>query len=109
MRAPTEAHLHDEDCWFVATEDIPSLNTALSQLMAGLRQAQSEFAGGEQLNGAYSSITTVIAFLSRFVPVREEGLFVPLAALESALWALDEGIVEPILKPPRLCGSVMAW
>jgi hypothetical protein len=43
----------------------------------------------------------VSAFLSLFRPVRREGLSAPLAALESALWALDEGVVQPILKPTR--------
>jgi hypothetical protein len=112
MRAPTGAHLnnHDEDWWSIAAEplpesiaaqDVPRLNIALRYLWAELRQAQSEFADGVQLNGAYSSLVAAIAFLSLFGPVRGEGLFVPLAALESALWALGEGVVEPIFKPPQ--------
>ena len=69
--------------------------------MVELRAAQSEFADGNHLNGAYLSLLAVSAFLSLFGPVKQEGLSAPLAALESALWALDEGVVEPILKPAR--------
>ena len=29
----------------------------------------------------------------------EKGLFVPLSELESALWALGEGVTEPLLRP----------
>jgi hypothetical protein len=101
---------HGEDWWsiaaeglpeFVAAQDVPRLNIALQYLWAELRQAQSEFTDGNQQDGVYVSLCAVIAFLSLFGPVRREGLFAPFAALESALWALDEGVVEPILKPPR--------
>jgi hypothetical protein len=105
---------HDEDWWSVAAEplpesfaagDVPRLNIAFQHLWAELREAHSEFADGNHLNGAYLSLLSVYAFLSLFGPVRQEGLFVPLAALESALWALDEGVVEPILKPARRTGT----
>ena len=70
-----------------------------------LREAQSEFAKGNHLDGAYRALLAVSAFLSLFGPVKQEGLSTPLAALESALWALDEGVVEPILKPTRRARS----
>jgi hypothetical protein len=101
---------HDEDWWsitaeplpeFVTAQDVPRLNIALQYLWAELRQAQSEFADGNQQDGLHLSLCAVSAFLGLFGPVRREGLFAPFAALESALWALDEGVVEPILKAPR--------
>lgn len=101
---------HDENWWSVAAEplpesvaagDVPRLNIAFQHLWAELRAAHSEFADGNHLHGAYLSLLSVYAFLSLFGPVRQEGLFVPLAALESALRALDEGVVEPILRSPR--------
>jgi hypothetical protein len=100
----------DEDWSSVAAEPLPEsvsvgevarLNIAFRHLWAELREAQSEFADGNRLTGAYLSLVAVIAFLSLFGPVRREGLSVPLAALEDALWALDEGVVQPILKPAR--------
>jgi hypothetical protein len=101
---------YDEDWWSIAAEplpesiatgDVPSLNIALRHLWVELREAQSEFAKGNQLDGAYLSLVAVSAFLSLFAPVKREGLSASLAALESALWALDEGVVQPILKPAR--------
>jgi hypothetical protein len=100
----------DEDWWSIAAErlpesvakgDVPRLNIAFQHLWAELRKAQSDFADGNHLTGAYLSLVAVSAFLSLFGPVRREGLSMPLAAPESALWALDDGIVRPILKPAR--------
>jgi hypothetical protein len=105
---------HDDDWWSIAAEplpesvatgNVPSLNIALRHLWVELREAQSEFAKGNHLDGAYLALLAMSAFLSLFGPVKQEGLSAPLAALESALWALDEGVVEPILKPARRAGS----
>ena len=105
---------HGEDWWSVAAEplpesiatgDLPRLNIAFLHLWAELREAQSEFAKGNHQDGAYLAVLAVSAFLSLFGPVRQEGLSTPLAALESALWVLDEGVVEPILKPTRQARS----
>jgi hypothetical protein len=105
---------HDEDWWSIAAEplpesvaagDVPRLNTAFRHLWAELKKAQFDFADGNHLTGAYLSLVAVSAFLSLFGPVRQEGLSVPLAALENALWALDEGVVQPILKPARRARS----
>jgi len=104
----------DQDWWSILAErlpeaitegDVPTLNIALRHLWVELREAQSEFATGNHLDGAYLALLAVSAFLSRFGPVRQEGLSTPLAALESALWVLDEGVVEPILKPTRRARS----
>jgi hypothetical protein len=100
----------EEDWWslqrepfpeFIRRTDLPRLNLALKYLWTELREAEAEFGAGRHLDGAYLSLIASIAFLSLFKPVGQEGLFAPMAALESALWALDEGVVEPILKPPR--------
>jgi hypothetical protein len=102
----------DQDWWSILAEglplpesiavgDVPTLNIAFRHLWAELREAQSHFASGNHLTGAYLSVVAVSAFLSLFSPVRQEGLSMPLAALEGALWALDEGVVQPILKPAR--------
>jgi len=101
---------HDEDWWSVAAEPLPEsvaagevarLNIAFWHLWAERREAQFEFAHGNRLTGAYLSLVAMTAFLSLFSPVRQEGLSMPLAELEGALWALDEGVVQPILKPAR--------
>jgi hypothetical protein len=85
----------------VGPEHLPALNIGLQHLWAELRQAQSEYRAGRESTGAYLSLIAVGAFLSLFGATWTEGLGMPLSALESALWALDEGIVEPILTPPR--------
>jgi hypothetical protein len=81
--------------------ELVTLNMGLRYLFEELGTAHDVYASGQHLDGAYGSLCAIVAFLSMFRPVGVEGLFVPLAALESALWALDEGVVEPILKPPR--------
>jgi hypothetical protein len=81
--------------------DLPKLNEGLRYLFKELRQAQAAFSGGSHQDGVYSSLVAVSAFLNLFRAVRIEGLTLPLAALESALWALDEGVTEPLLKPAR--------
>jgi hypothetical protein len=104
----------DDDWWSIAAEplpesvaarNVPRLNIAFRHLWAELRKAQFDFAEGNHLTGAYLSLVAVSAFLSLFGPVRREGLSVPLAVLENALWALDEGVVQPILKPARRARS----
>jgi hypothetical protein len=85
----------------IGLTEISELNVGLHSFFMELREAESEFAAGNQLDGAYLSLVAVIGLISLFEPVRREGLFVPLAALESALLGLGEGIVEPILKPSQ--------
>lgn len=82
--------------------DLPKLNEGLRRLFQALRQAQAVFSdggGGSQLDGAYFSLHAVCFFLGLFRVTGFEGLAMPLFALESALWALDEGNTEPLLKP----------
>jgi len=82
-------------------DDLPKLNVGLRFLFKELREAQTAFSGGNQVDGVYSALVAVYAFLSLFRPVSIEALAMPLSALESALWALDEGITEPLFKPVR--------
>jgi hypothetical protein len=81
--------------------DLPKLNEGLRYLFEELREAQAAFIGVDHQHGVYSSLVAVSVFLGLFRAVHIEGLTVPLAALESALWALDEGVTEPLLKPAR--------
>jgi hypothetical protein len=102
--------MDDEEAWQAALGtlpellgpgDLPKLNEGLRYLFKELREAQAAFSGGSHQNGVYLSLVAVSSFLSLFRAVHIEGLTLPLAALESALWALDEGITEPLLKPAR--------
>ena len=85
----------------VGPGELPKLNEGLRYLFKELRQAQAAFTNESHLDGAYLSLVAVKAFLSLFRAASLEGLLVPLMELESALWALDEGITEPLLKPVR--------
>jgi hypothetical protein len=86
-------------------EHLPKLNEGLRYLFEELGQAQAEFRAGNHLNGAYLSLLAVKFFLALFRTTGVEGLAMPLLALESALWALDEGITEPLLRPARRAKS----
>jgi hypothetical protein len=102
--------MHDNDVWQAALgtlpevlgpADLPKLNEGLRYLFKELREAQAAFVGGSHPDGVYLALGAIYAFVSLFRAVGTEGLIVPLMELESALWALDEGIVEPLLKPAR--------
>jgi hypothetical protein len=106
----TEVLSGDSDWWEVFQQSLPTLvgpehllglNIGLRHLWAALYKAHSEFRTGKHLDGAYLSLLAVIEFLALFDPTRTDGLSIPLNALESALAALDEGIIEPILRPVR--------
>jgi len=87
----------------VGPGELPKLNEGLRYLFKELRQAQAAFTNESHLDGAYLSLVAVKAFLSLFRAASLEGLLVPLMELESALWALDEGITAPILKAGTPC------
>jgi hypothetical protein len=102
--------LDDDEVWYSALgslpevlgpSDLPKLNEGLRYLFKELRDAQATFIRGSDLDGAYLSLVAVYAFMSLFQTVGTDGLMVPLMALESALWALDEGVTEPLLRPVR--------
>jgi hypothetical protein len=102
--------MDDKDVWHAAVgtlpevlgrADLPKLNEGLRYLFKDLRNAQAEFVGGRHPDGVYLALVAIYAFVSLFRAVTTEGLMAPLMELENALWALDEGIVEPLLKPAR--------
>ena len=74
-------------------EDLPKLNEGLRYLFEE-RQAQAEFRAGNHLDGAYLSLLAVKFFLALFRTTGFDGLAMPLLALESALWELDEESVD---------------
>jgi hypothetical protein len=81
--------------------NLPKLNEGLRYLLAELREAHGAFIDGDHADGAFGALIAVLAFVSLFRTPRAEGLIIPLHALTEALLALDEGIVEPILRPAR--------
>ena len=64
-------------------DDLPTLNIGLRFLFKELREAQTAFSGESQLDGVYSALLAVYAFLSLFRSVSFEGLAMPLSALSS--------------------------
>jgi hypothetical protein len=87
----------------IAPGDLEALNEALSVLFGELRVARNLPPG--ETHGRLSAVVALSAawrFLMRFEPVLTKSLHVPLMSLHSALLALNENNVEPILKPtPR--------
>jgi hypothetical protein len=81
--------------------DLPKLNEGLRHLFKELREAQAAYVGDSRPDGVYFALVAINAFVSLFRAVGTEGLIAPLMELESALWALDEGVTEPLLKPVR--------
>src|ERR1700722_17954276 len=105
-----KATMDDNDEWRAALGTLPevlgpadleTLNEGLRYLFKELREAQTAFVGGSHLDGVYSALVAIYAFVSLFRAASTEGLMVPLMELESALWALDEGVTEPLLRPVR--------
>ena len=102
--------LDDNEVWYSALgslpevlgpADLPKLNEGLRYLFKELRDAQATFIRGNDLDIVYLSLVAVYAFMSLFQTVGTDDLMLPLMALESALWALDEGVTEPLLRPVR--------
>src|SRR5271157_4415050 len=102
--------MDDSEAWYGALgslpevlrpADLPKLNEGLRYLLNELREARTVFIRGSHLEGVYLSFVAVNAFVSLFRAMGAESLMVPLMALESALWVLDEGVTEPLLKPAR--------
>jgi hypothetical protein len=89
----------------IAPTDLEALNQALTALFEDLRFAQN--LPHSESHGRRSAAVALIAawrFLIRFQPVLAESLHVPLMSLHSALLALNENNVEPILKPTKRTG-----
>jgi hypothetical protein len=93
----------------IGTADLEALNQAVAALMAELRIARGLPAGethGRQ--GAVAALIAVWRFLTRFEPVMAERLHVPLMSLHSALLALHQNNIEPILKPAKRTGRAIS-
>lgn len=89
----------------IGPADLEALNHALAALFQKLRSARSLPPG--ETHGRISAVVALSAawrFFTRFEPVLTEKLHVPLMSLHSALLALNENNVEPILKPRRRTG-----
>jgi hypothetical protein len=90
---------------YVVAADLEALNQALAALFQDLRSARSLPPG--ETHGRLSAVVALSAawrFFTRFEPVLTETLHVPLMSLHSALLALNENNVEPILKPTKRTG-----
>src|SRR5712691_5060325 len=89
----------------VGAADLEALNQALAVLFQELRFARSLPPG--ETHGRLSAVVALSAawrFFTRFEPALTETLHVPLMSLHSALLALNENNVEPILKPTKRTG-----
>ena len=89
----------------IGPADLEALNQAIGALIVLLRHARDLSLGephGRQ--GAVVALHALWGFLTRFEPVRAESLHVPLMSLSSALLALDDNNVEPILEPTKRTG-----
>ena len=89
----------------IGPTDLEALNEALAALFHQLRLARSLPPG--ETHGRLNAVVALGAawrFLARFEPVLPETLHVPLISLHSALLALNENNVEPILRPRKRTG-----
>jgi hypothetical protein len=88
----------------IAATDLDTLNMALGFFFARLREARRQFEeerdGGRV--GAFTALAATWMFISMFRDPLQEHLQVPILRLQDALAALDNNLVEPMLKPiPR--------
>ena len=85
--------------------DLETLNKALATLFDELRFASSLPPGEAQgRQGAVIALRAAWKFLMQFESVQAQTLHVPLLSLSSALVALNENNIEPILKPTKRSG-----
>jgi hypothetical protein len=85
----------------IGPADLEILNQALATLLGKLRDASTVYRNGRYGGraGTLVALSAQWTFLMRFSPVLREVLHMPLLNLSSALLALNENNVEPILKP----------
>jgi hypothetical protein len=89
----------------IETADLEALNQALAVLLGRLRLARLLPRGDTSGRpGAVVALHAAWDFLLLFEPVLAERLHVPLMTLQSALLALNENNIEPILKPTKRKG-----
>lgn len=84
----------------IGPADLEALNQALGALFDELRFARGLPPGETHGRlGAVVALRAAWGFLMQFEPALAESLHVPLMSLHSALLALNENNIEPILKP----------
>jgi hypothetical protein len=82
-------------------KNLVQLNEGLRFLFNELREATHLYRDGAKggRDGAVRALNSVSAFLMLFRAVDSKGLQAPLAGLANALMALDNNMVEPMLRP----------
>jgi hypothetical protein len=83
----------------IGADDVPHLNLALAEMFLLLRHATVPRRQGKDRAAAIQALRALWTFVSRFDAGLRENLLAPLMSLASALMALDQGNVEPLLKP----------
>jgi hypothetical protein len=89
----------------ITAADLEAFNQTIATLFIQLRSAQSLPLGeAHGRSGATVALSAVWQFLMQFEPVLVERLHAPLLNLNSALLALNNNNVEPILAPTKRTG-----
>lgn len=89
--------------------EVDGLNQALETLLEDLRVARRIPTGDTNGRlGAVVALRAVYTFLMNICPAPAEGLHIPLLNLHSALLALNENNVEPILRPIKRTGRAVS-
>lgn len=85
----------------IGVDDLPKLNVALAEMYLLLRYAADLWRQRQESEAVFTAVRAAWTFMSRFDTGVCENLLAPLMKLASALMALDEGTVDPLLKPKR--------
>lgn len=80
------------------------LHLVFFELFSYLRHAAAKRHEGKDRAAAIDSLRAVYTFLARFESGIDGDLLASFLSLESALLALDTGVVEPLLRPTRTRG-----
>lgn len=90
----------------IGDSDLDTLNSALGFLFAHLREARRQFEqeGDAGRFAAFTALAAYWMFVVVFKTPLAESLEVPILRLQAALAALDNNLVEPIVKPARRRG-----
>ena len=81
--------------------DLLKLNVAVAEMHLLLRYAADLRREGQESEAARTALRAAVTFISRFDTGVRENLLAPLMKITSALMALDEGTVDPLLRPKR--------
>jgi hypothetical protein len=89
----------------ISAGDVEAINEALALLFGRLRLARSLPLGKTDARpSAVVALGAVCRFLEQFEPALTESLLTPLLNLQSALLALNENNIQPVLKPVKRTG-----